>query len=149
MQAPAPAEQQGAASVVQELARAAPVERIDIMRAFVRGHVRAVLGLTEEGAPDRQARLTDLGFDSLMAVQLRNRLTRGLGLKKPLPASMMFDHPTVEALSFALLKTTAPPSAAPVSVSERPPEVVSADTVAVMSDADIAALLAERMERRQ
>jgi SAM-dependent methyltransferase len=148
-QAPAHAEQQGAVSVVQELARAAPVERIDIMRAFVRGHVRAVLGLTEEGAPERRARLTDLGFDSLMAVQLRNRLTRGLGLEKPLPASMMFDHPTVEALSSALLKTAVSPSAAPVSVSERPPEVVSADTVAVMSDADIAALLEKRMERRQ
>jgi acyl transferase domain-containing protein/SAM-dependent methyltransferase len=149
MRAPAPAEPAPAASVVEDLAQATPVERIDVMRAFVRGHVRALLGLTEEGAPDRKARLTDLGFDSLMAVQLRNRLTRGLGLEKPLPASTMFDHPSVDALSLALLKIVAPPAAVSVGAPASSPKLVSTDVVAEMSDADIAALLAERMEPRK
>jgi hypothetical protein len=84
-----------------------------------------------------------------MAVKLRNRLTRGLALEKPLPASMIFDHPTLDALSLALLDMLSPKSAQPVAApaQEERPQLVSADAVAAMSDADIAALLAARMER--
>jgi malonyl CoA-acyl carrier protein transacylase/SAM-dependent methyltransferase len=146
--APPAEERTPVVSVLETLAQVAPVERLDVMRALVRGHLRAILGITEEGAPDRQARLTDLGFDSLMAVQLRNRLTRALALEKPLPASMIFDHPTLDALSLALLEMLAPKTAQPIAslAQAAQPQPVSADAVAAMSDADIAALLAARME---
>lgn len=130
-------------SVVEELEQAAPLERIDIMRNFVRGHVSAVLGLAEDNAPNRKARLTDLGFDSLMAVQLRNRLTRGLRLQRPLPASTMFDHPTIDALSIALLELVMPSTGA---APDHEPQHVAPGAVAVLSDAEIAALLARRVE---
>ena len=41
----------------------------------------------------------DLGMDSLMAVEFRNRLNRGLGLEPPLPATALFDHPNIRSLA--------------------------------------------------
>lgn len=64
---------------------------------YVRSHVAATLGMDQpEGVGPRQ-RLFDIGMDSLMAVELKNRLEAGLGVN--LRSTVVFDYPTLEALA--------------------------------------------------
>lgn len=124
-------------------------ERTHAMRDFVRGEVMAVLRRDRDDPPARHVRFADLGMDSLMAVQLRNRLSRGLAMAKPLAATVMFDHPTIDAIAAYLLNVMLP--AAEVAVP-KPAVVAKAPLraeVAAMGDADIEALLDARLKGRR
>jgi len=135
------------------LAEALPGERLELLREYVRGHVVNVLRLGGAEPPARNARLMDLGFDSLMAVQLRNLLGAGLGLARPLPASTMFDHPTIDALAARLLELVgageAPDAAPPVACAAPPPRpALDEAAVADLSEAEVEALLLQRLGGR-
>ncbi|MEV6280664.1 type I polyketide synthase [Nocardia sp. NPDC051832] len=76
-------------------------ERHDALLEFVRARAASVLGHAdaEEIPADRPFR--EFGFDSLTAVELRGRLSRATGLR--LPATLVFDFPTLTALTGRLL----------------------------------------------
>ncbi|WP_442912769.1 SDR family NAD(P)-dependent oxidoreductase [Kutzneria sp. CA-103260] len=85
------------------LARAGAAERRALLLAQVRSDVAAVLkhGSAEEIEPDLA--FASLGFDSLLSVELRNRLGAATGLT--LPVTLVFEHPTPVALAEHLLST--------------------------------------------
>jgi acyl transferase domain-containing protein/SAM-dependent methyltransferase len=134
----------------QRILATLPADRVEMLRDFVRDQVVRVLKLDPATPPGRHDRLMDIGFDSLMAVQLRNQLAKGLGLERPLPATVMFDQPTIEALATYLVDRVAPLASDPAVTSESVPAARSTAqlgeaAVAAMSDTEIEALLLERL----
>ncbi|MFF0746330.1 type I polyketide synthase [Streptomyces sp. NPDC004111] len=100
--AAAPAEAAGAADELAARLRSMPqAERDRTVLELVRAQVAAVLGHAKFSAVDPARRFQEIGFDSLAAVQLRNRIGAATGVR--LPASVVFDHPTPAALAAHVL----------------------------------------------
>jgi acyl carrier protein len=103
----------------------------------------SVFGLSPSRPPSPRQGLSDIGMDSLMAVELGNRLGRAVGLK--LPTTLAFEYPTIEALGGYLLQelglgaTTNPP----------PPEADEASPAEIdgMSANELSAALLSELEQ--
>ncbi|HEY1619081.1 MAG TPA: SDR family NAD(P)-dependent oxidoreductase [Streptosporangiaceae bacterium] len=91
-----PVAQAGAAepadSFRSRLRRLAQGEQTAQIVSAVLAHAAATLGHSDPGQLDEKRAFKDLGFDSLAAVELRNRLGSLTGLR--LPATLVFDYPT-------------------------------------------------------
>jgi len=123
-----------------QLAVAPPAERRRLLEGVVKEAVGSVLRIAPARLDPRKA-LGSMGLNSLMAMELRNRLEAATG--RSLSATLAWNYPTVEALAAHLAggETAAAPAAPAASAPQAVP------VVAALSDED--ALLALRGNRRR
>ena len=113
---PAAGEARTSEGLADQLAGMAVTERRQALVNFVRKHAAAVLGHGSVTALDADRGFLDMGFDSLTAVELRNRLAAAAGLR--LPATLIFDCPTPAALARWLNEQISPVSDVPETVDD-------------------------------
>ncbi|WP_435053318.1 type I polyketide synthase [Kitasatospora phosalacinea] len=111
------------AGAVSGLAALPEAERERAVLELVRSRAAAVLGHSGPEAIGVRRAFSDLGFDSLSAVELRNGLDAATGLR--LPATLVFDHPNPRALADHILAKLAGPAATAAAV--RPQVAVRED----------------------
>ena len=102
--------------LISRLQAAPAAEREGLLSSFVQQELQAVLRLPNPPAPT--VGFFDLGMDSLMAVELRNRLNRALADAYVASNTVVFDYPSVAALAGHLAAELAEVGAAPVPQAE-------------------------------
>ncbi len=120
----------GTGELAQRLSGLPPAERERVVTDLVRTHAATVLGHTSATAVEPGRAFKELGFDSLTAVELRERLNTATGLR--LPATVIFDYPTPAVLAGQitgrLLGATdsdaAPPAPVPAGDPDEPIAIV-------------------------
>ncbi|WFB10965.1 SDR family NAD(P)-dependent oxidoreductase [Streptomyces sp. LX-29] len=128
--ASAAAAEAGASALRQQLAGLSDTEAHRVLLDLVRTNAAAVLGHASGGGIESTRAFRELGFDSLTAVELRNRLSAVTGLR--LPATMVFDYPTPEALVDFLLgellesaRESGPATQAPVAAAATDDDLIA------------------------
>ncbi|WP_420800532.1 type I polyketide synthase [Micromonospora chalcea] len=87
----------GPESLRERLAGLPAAERFAVLLGLVRGQVAAVLNYPSADSVDEHRAFRELGFDSVTAVELRNRL--GAATAVALPVTLVFDYPTPTTLA--------------------------------------------------
>jgi acyl carrier protein len=126
--------------VRERLAQAAPDERAHIIVERVGREVARILGVDPSKPIDSSRGFSQMGLDSLMALELRHRLQDAFG--QSLPATAVFNYPTVSALAGYLGERT---GAARQAARPEPQTTVDTRALDDLSDQDAESLLASRL----
>ena len=115
--------------LVEQLRQLPEAEREELLLQYVQDELQAVLKL--EAPPDSTAGFFDLGIDSLMATELRNRLNRALGDGLVVSSTAVFDYPHSRGLARHLAEELGEPSSGEPSQRVTAPRAQQ-DTVAIV-----------------
>lgn len=94
-------DEQGKPELLEILEKIEETERLEQVTEYLKGQTVRVLGMESDTVIDITQPLQSMGLDSLMAIELKNALDGAVG--KKLPATMVFNYPTIEALATHLL----------------------------------------------
>jgi epothilone polyketide synthase D len=86
-----------AAALTKKLTSVPAAKRLPVLANVIQGKVMEVLGVEDASVVSQTGPLSELGLDSLMATELKNVLEDLVG--QSLPGTLLFDYPTIEALS--------------------------------------------------
>ncbi|WP_234365965.1 type I polyketide synthase [Streptomyces albireticuli] len=117
-------------ALTRRLAALRESERERVLLELVRTNVAAVLGYAGPETVDSERSFKEIGFDSLTAVELRNRLNTATGLR--LPATLVFDYPTPRLLTEFVGEELAGGLAAQAAASAAPVTVLDDDPIAIV-----------------
>jgi acyl carrier protein len=127
-----------------EIATATAPERVRLVSDYFSGELIEVLGISASQPIDPQQGFSELGLDSLMSIELRNRVSRDLEM--PLSATAIFEYPTLHLMAEFLVKriaahdASATPAVSPAQ--DHPIESAAIETtVRALSDVELAALI--------
>ena len=131
-----------------EQLRALPVaQRREALTVLLLDRARQILGFDSSVAVDRRLPLKEVGLDSLMAVELRNAVARSIG--RPLPATLLFDYPTVDAMVGHLMRELSPKGQEDETLAPGrtlSPSELQVSAVAGLSEDEAEALLLKEIE---
>ncbi|WNG38298.1 SDR family NAD(P)-dependent oxidoreductase [Archangium violaceum] len=137
--------------LAERLRAALPHERHRVLARSLQEEIARILRLDATGLDWRQG-FAELGMDSLMAIELRNVLQKGLGVS--VPATVALDYPTIDFLVQHLLSEVlkldveeAPRSPVALSVPVPAPRDEREMELDALSDAELARLVAEDLAR--
>ena len=92
----------GASGLAAQLRGLDPAARLHTLTETLRAEAATVLGYPDPAALAVDTTFKDIGFDSLTSIELRNRLNTVTGLR--LPATLVFDYPSIPAMAAFLLE---------------------------------------------
>jgi polyketide synthase 12/myxalamid-type polyketide synthase MxaB len=117
-------------------------------RAFLRTEIRqqaaVVLGLAPDYPIDADQPLNEIGLDSLMAVELRNAL--GAMIEQSLPATLLYERPTIVALTDFLAGEVLPAEEPVATGQPVKPIDISNDDLDELSEDEMAELLHRQLK---
>jgi acyl transferase domain-containing protein/acyl carrier protein/SAM-dependent methyltransferase len=127
-------------NILTTLRQAFPAQRRALLSDHVRQQTARVMGLAGTQRLEAHRPLHEIGLDSLMSVELRNALASSLHC--PLPTTLLFDYPSIEALSAYLASIVLAEVEDAEALQTAPPE---ARTLEGLSEAELVSLLAEEV----
>jgi acyl transferase domain-containing protein/acyl carrier protein len=135
----------------RQLTDAPASRRRPMVAAFVRERALRALGVDPAKPIDPRTPLGELGLDSLLAVELRNTLGGALSIS--LPATLLFDYPSIEALTDYLMADVlhldeATQAATVEPAADAPSAAALVGSIEAMSDDDVDRHMAARAQRK-